>query len=155
MNTLQNHKNKPLFEVPEHYFEQLQYDVMQHVTKKENKQKRTQKWISAVSVAASLTLIFMLSYFLFVNRNFDEHFYVHQENVPQEDTVVPQNSKNLAETIEGSTVNTENSETLSPQALLVAEKETIVYRAVDFYVDDYETYNFCEVMYDLECYFDY
>lgn len=152
MNTLQNHKNTSLFDVPEHYFEQLQRDVMQRVAKEEKNQRKTKKWISAISIAASLSLVFILSHFLFVNRNFEEHFYVHQENMPNENTITPQDSNQLAEVIIDSTENNENLESSSLQAPLV---ETIVYRAVDFYVDDYETSNFCEVMYELECYFDY
>jgi hypothetical protein len=155
MDTLQNHKNKPLFEVPEHYFEQLQRDVMQRVAKEEKRLKISKKWISAVSVAASLTLIFLLSYFLFVNKNFEEHFYAFGETNQQDDTIISQDPNCLVETIEilveEPTEMNRETETSVPKNTT----ETIVYRAVDFYVDDYETYNFCEVMFDLECYFDY
>jgi hypothetical protein len=153
MDTLQNHKNKPLFEVPEHYFEQLQHDVMQRVAKEEKRIKTSKKWISAVSVAASLALIVLLSYFLFVNRNFEEHFYAFEEITYPEGTITTLDSNHLTETgVKESNEVNRATETLTTNKTSV---ETIVYRAVDFYVDDYETYDFCEVMFELECYFDY
>jgi hypothetical protein len=155
MDTLQKYQNSTLFEVPEHYFEQLQHDVKQRVIKEENRLKRQRKWISAISVAASISLIIVLSYFLFVNRNFDEHFYVHQEISYPEDGFISQDSNRLVESrafdVSESTEVKEKPETL----VATVGIETIVYSAVDFYVDDYETSNFCEVMYELECYYDY
>ena len=151
MNTLENNKSKPLFEVPEHYFEKLQHDVMQRISQEEKRQKLSKKWISAVSAAASIAIIVALSVYLIVNRNSNEHFYVHEETIQSEDTVTTLDSNHLAETKE---VNvTETHETLSSH--VPAGNETIVYRAVDFYVDDYEVYNFCETMYELECFYDY
>jgi hypothetical protein len=154
MDILQSNKNKPLYEVPDHYFEQLQHNVMQRVAVEEKRRGFYKKWISAVSIAASITLIFILSYFIFVNRNLDEHFYVFEELIQQDDTVNSKNINQLAENIETSINLNEPLEKLSPNTSLEPD-ETIVYRAVDFYVDDYETNNFCEVMYDLECYYDY
>jgi hypothetical protein len=161
MDTIQNHKNKPLFEVPESYFGQLQHDVMQRITQDGKQTYISKKWFSAISVAASIALIFLLSYFLFVNKNLDEHFYVHQEILPPEDEMNVYDSIHLAEAGEVF-VNelleaNRDTETFLSNAPSVAgvDKETIVYSAVDFYVDENVTSNFCEVMYDLECYFDY
>ena len=157
MDTLQKYKNKPLFEVPEHYFEQLQYNVMQRVKKEVKSQNSKKQWISAISVAASFAIIITLSFFLFVNRNTNEHFYVHEEIINSEDSILASNSNLLAEVTEHAIVIP--TELIAPQkplssnAPLVAE--TIVYRAVDFYLDDFTTDSFCEMMYDLECYYDY
>jgi hypothetical protein len=158
MKKKKKYKDKPLYEVPDCYFEQLQRDVMQRVVKEE---KRTpKKWISAVSVAASISIIFALSYFLYLNRNTDEHFYVHEEMPLPDNSIISLDSSYLAEATECIIIDTITEEIpttpkpLSPKAPLV-EKETIVYRAVDFYVDDYEINNFCETMYELECYYDY
>ena len=150
MDTLENNKNKPLFEVPEHYFEQLQHDVMQRVAKEEMRQKWQRKWVSAVSVAASLAIIVTLSVYLITNSNPNDHFYVHEEIAQPEGTVLTLDTNHLAENTEA-IIN----ESVETNETSVAAKETIVYRAVDFYVDDYEIDSFCEVMYDLECYFDY
>ena len=157
MSTLQKYKDIPLYDVPEHYFEQLQYDVMQHVKKEEIKQKNTKKWFSAVSVAASFTIIVTLSFFIFVKRDNKEHFYVH-EDIPQpEETVLSLESNQLAEAkeiiVENNTEAEQTPKPLSTKVPLVAE--TIVYRAVDYYLDDYTIDSFCEVMYDLECFYDY
>ncbi|MCL2434986.1 MAG: hypothetical protein FWD09_02460 [Lentimicrobiaceae bacterium] len=149
MDTLEKNKDKPLFEVPEHYFEQLQHNVMQHVAKEERRQKWQKKWISAAAVAASLAVIVTLSVYLITNSNPNDHFYVHEEIAQPEDSILTLDTNHLAE-------NTEIivNEFIETNETPVA-KETIVYRAVDFYVDDYEIDSFCEVMYDLECYFDY
>ena len=157
MDTLQKYKDKSLFEVPEQYFEQLQLDVMQRVAKEEKRKKATKKWISAMSVAASIALIVMFSYFLFVNRDFDEHFYVYQEVIASEDTILTLDSNHLAEASEIIVTEIievkEKTKTLSsPTAPVV---ETIVYRAVDFYVSDYELDNFYDTMYELEFFYDY
>jgi hypothetical protein len=160
MDTLQKYRDKPLYDVPDHYFEQLQHDIMQRVAKEEKRQKSYKKWISAVSIAASIAVIFMLSYFLIENRNPNEPFYVHEETAQPENSVLDFDSTHYAEAQEITTdIPVKSIETpapLSPKAPLVApEKETIVYRAVDYYIDDYETSLFCETMYDLECYYDY
>ena len=149
MDTLEKNKDKPLFEVPEHYFEQLQHNVMQRVAREEKRQKLQKKWISAISVAASLAIIVALSVYLITNSNPNDHFYVHEEIAQPEDTILTLDTNYLAESTE--IVVNEFMETNEAPAA----KETIVYRAVDFYVDDYEIDSFCEVMYDLECYFDY
>jgi Ca2+/H+ antiporter len=146
-----------LFEVPEQYFEQLQFDVMQHVAKEEKRKKATKKWISAMSAAASIALIVVFSYFLFVNRNLDDHFYVYQEVTVQEDTILTLDSNHLAEASEIMVTEVievkEKSEILSSPAVPVVE--TIVYRAVDFYISDYELDNFYDMMYELEFFYDY
>jgi len=157
MDTLQKYKNTPLFEVPEHYFEQLQYDVMQRVKKEVKQQNSKKQWISAVSVAASFAIIITLSFFLFVNRNTNEHFYVHEEITNPEDSNFTSDSNQLAEITEHPIVTP--TESVAPQKPLFSKAplvaETIVYRAVDYYLDDFTTDSFCEVMYDLECYYDY
>ena len=155
MNTLENNKTKPLFEVPDHYFEQMQHDVMQKVMQEEKRRKTSKTWISAISAAASIAIIVLLSVYLIINRNTEEHFYVYEEIIPTDDTIIALESNHLAEVI--NELTEEISEPLSLQAPLVAinNKETIVFRAMDFYVDDYEIDSFCEVMYDLECYYDY
>jgi len=155
MNTLENNKTKPLFEVPDHYFEQMQHDVMQKVMQEEKRRKTSKTWISAISAAASIAIIVLLSVYLVINRNTEEHFYVYEEIIPTDDTLITLESNHLAEVI--NELTEEISEPLSLQAPLVAinNKETIVFRAMDFYVDDYEIDSFCEVMYDLECYYDY
>ena len=155
MDTLQKYKNSPLYEVPDCYFEQFQHDVMQRVAKEERPQKRFGKWISTISAAASIALIVMLSFFLFVNRNTNKPFYVHEDIKPQDDTILSLELNPLAEVSEPFIETTlASKETLSSNEP-VTTKETIVYRAVDFYIDDYETNNFCDMMYDLECYYDY
>ena len=159
MDTLQQYKDKPLYEVPDHFFEQFQHNVMQRVAKETKRQKIRKQWISAISIAASFTIILALSYFIFLNKNTDEHFYVHEEIALPEDSIISLDVSYLVEANELIDNIIEDStflEPLSPKAPLVAaEKETIVYRAVDYYVDDYETDNFYETMYDLECYYDY
>jgi hypothetical protein len=157
MDTLKKYKDKPLYEVPEHFFDQFQHDVMQRVTGVEKQQKTFRKWISAASVAASFAIIVALSVFLFLNRDTHEHFYVYEDITPTEDSILDFDSNpladakiNIEESIEPVEVETIFSKEIPPDA-----KESIVYRAVDFYLDDYETNNFCEAMYDLECYYDY
>ena len=166
MNSLQNHKDKPLFEVPEHFFEQFQNDVMQKVMQEERKQKSSRKWISAMSIAASFTIIFMLSYFLFINRNTDEHFYVYQEITQPKEEILTTDSNFLAEFYDNNSITSpiidtdtsspihSNNKTSSTNNQSVSA-ETIVYNAVDFYVDDYQIDNFCDVMCELDCYYDY
>jgi len=153
MDILQKYKEEPLFDVPEHYFEQLQYDVMQRVNKVQKQHHRAKTWISAVSVAASLALIVVLSVYLFVNRNVNEPFYVHEETIQIEDT----NSLNLAEAIDIPAERT--TETISTTQPLSSNTpstpETIAFVAVDYYLDDNTIDNFYEIMYDLECYYDY
>ena len=157
MDTLQKYKDKPLFEVPEHYFEQLQYDVMQRVKKEEKQRKFKKQWISAVSVAASFAIIVTLSFYVFVNKDTNEHFYVHEEVFTPENLILSSDSNQLAEVTEHTILipveSAEMPKPLSSKTPLVAE--TIVYRAVDFYLDDFTTDSFCEVMYDLECFYDY
>jgi len=160
MDTLQPYKDKPLFEVPEHYFEQLQQDVMQRVKKETKSQKIKKQWFSAISVAASIALILALSYFIFLNRDSEPHFYVHEEILPSEDSIISLDSNSIAEAIEMIATNDTaeqiiTSKPLFSKAPLVPVNETIVYRAVDYYVDDFLTENFYETMYDLESYFDY
>jgi len=147
MDILQKNKDKPLFEIPDHYFEKMQYDVMQSIVKENKRKAVIKKWISVVSVAASFALIVMLSIYLIVNRNTDEHFYVFEEIAPLEDTILTLKSNHLAENIE--IFGNEFVETNETPV------ETIVYLVVDFYVDDYETDKFYEVMYDLEFDYDY
>ena len=164
MNTLQNHKEKPLFEVPEHFFEQFQNDVMQKVKREEKELKIRRKWISAISIAASFTIIFMLSYFLFINRNTEEHFYVYQVITQPEEDVLTLDSNFLAD-VNDSPITSPMIDTDTSYPILSNNKtstnnqtvaaETIVYNAVDFYVDDYQIDNFCDVMCELECYYDY
>jgi hypothetical protein len=153
MDILQQYKEEPLFDIPEHYFDQLQQNVMQRVNEVQKHQNRVKNWISAVSVAASMALIVVLSVYLFVNRNVNEPFYVHDETILIEDT----NSLNLANVIDISIEEPleiiQNSEPLSPN--LSATPETIAYVAVDYYLDDNTIENFYEIMYDLECYYDY
>ena len=156
MDTLQKYKDKPLYEVPEHFFEQLQHDIMQRVANEKKQQKTFKKWISVASAAASFALIVSLSVFLFVNRSNNEHFYVYEEVVFPEDSIISLDVNYLVE------VN-EPIHNLAEDVIVINEPlakneppvETIVYRAVDYYVDDYETDNFYETMYDLECYYDY
>jgi len=156
MNTLENNKEKPLFEVPEHYFEKMQHIVIQRIKQEEKRRKTSKKWLSAISAAASIAIIVVLSAYLIVNRNPNEHFYVHEEIVHPEDTIITLDSNHLAEI--GEVMVNELTEAKGETETLATNKtsvETIVYRAVDFYVDDYDIYNFCEVMYDLECFYDY
>jgi len=156
MDTLQKNKDKPLFEVPEHYFEQLQHNVMQHVAKEEKRLKLQKKWISVASVAASLAIIVTLSAYLIINRNTNDHFYVHEEIAQPENTILILDSNHLAEA--GEIAFKELREITGETEIPATPKtsvETIVYRAMDFYVDDYEIDSFCETMYDLECYYDY
>jgi hypothetical protein len=159
MDTLQKYKEKPLYEVPEHFFEQFQHDVMQRVADEEKRQKTFRRWISAAGVAASFALIFTLSYFIFVNRNANEPFYVHENMAHPEDSILNFDSNSLADAkiniVEEPIESIETQETVFTKDPPADAKESIVYRAVDFYLDDYETNNFCEAMYDLECYYDY
>jgi len=156
MNTLQKYKNHDLFEVPEHYFEHFQQDVMQRVKHDKQQKLTTKKWISAVSVAASIAVIITLTFFIFDNRNVDEHFYVHEETT--QPSILSLENNQLAEVKEQTfeipdtpALQTNTSSSKSPEPTT----ETIVYRAVDYYLDDFTTDSFCEVMYDLECSYDY
>jgi hypothetical protein len=157
MDTLEKYKDKPLFEVPENYFEKFQYDVLQLVMKEEKRQNTHKQWIAAVSIAASVAIILMLSFFLFLNRNTNEPFYVHQEVIQDEKSILTLDSIHFAEAIdleiEEPVESAETPKTLYPKVPLVAE--TIVYRAVDYYLDDYTADSFFDTMYDLECYYDY
>lgn len=155
MDILQKYKDKPFYEVPDHYFEQMQHDVMQRVKKETKRQKLHKTWISSVSVAASLALIVMLSYFLFLNKDTNEPFYVHEELLVPENGILGQDSSCFAEAIELETQEIVDTNTPIVNETTPPSKETIAYRAVDFYVDDYEIDSFCETMYDLECYYDY
>jgi flagellar basal body-associated protein FliL len=146
-----------LYEVPEHFFEQFQHDVMQRVTKEEKRRKTQKQWISTISVAASIALIMALSYFIFLNKDTNNHFYVHEELPHLEDSIISLDSNHLAEA-------TERIENVPAEVIIPAKDpvvknetpaETIVYRAVDYYVDDYATENFYDTMYELECYYDY
>ena len=78
-NTLHKYKDKPFYEVPEDFFEQFQHDVMQRVAHEAKRQKKHKQWISAVSAAASIALIMALSYFIFLNKDGEQHFYVHED----------------------------------------------------------------------------
>jgi len=154
MDTLQKHKNEPLFDVPEHYFNELQYDVMQRIAKEGKRRSFYRKWMASVSIAASFALIFLLSYFIFVNRSFENNFYAFEEINPQENTPFLEEANYFVETIENIVeIPCENTAKTKTQPQTTTE--TIFYSAVEFYVDDYTTSNFCEVMFDLECYFDY
>jgi len=155
MDILQEYKGKPLYEVPENYFEQFSNDIINRVNK-EKQLKKTKKWISVISVAASLTGIVFLSNFIFVNQNTDEHFYV-QANTPSDKSTLLQDSDYVIKNDDKSDLKEDVSNIKEPIEINQSSvnKETIVYRAVDFYVDDYETNNFCEVMYELECDYDY
>jgi len=163
MDALQKHKDKPLYEVPDFYFEQLQRNVMQRVTKEEKHQKTQRKWFSFVSAAASIALIFMLSYFVFMNKDTAYHFYVHEEIAQPETTILTLDLNNLAEATELKIqAPIEFNTHFAPKTSLeVAENnnktttETIVYSAVEFYIDDYETSTFFDVMYDLEVCYEY
>ncbi|MCL2247467.1 MAG: hypothetical protein FWC10_10250 [Lentimicrobiaceae bacterium] len=165
MDTLQKYREKPLYEVPEHYFEQLQYDVMQRVKKEEKQRLTFRRWTSAISAAASVVLIVALSCFIFLNKDVNEHFYVHEELPQLEDSTISLDANHLAEVTEHISKDTAESvapessqpptQPLSPKAPLVADKETIVYLAVDCYVDDFETENFYNTMDELDCYYDY
>jgi len=158
MDTLQKYKNKPLYEVPDSYFEQLQQDVMQRI-KIEKKQKiTTKKWISAISVAASIAIIITLTIYVFDNRNANEHFYVLDEIHAQQDSILTIENNQLAEAQEFTLeIPVVPNALLNPATSKSPEitTETIVYRAVDFYLDDYTVDSFCEIMYELECFYDY
>jgi len=159
MNTLQKHKNKSLYEVPDSYFEQLQQDVIQRITIEKKQQITTKKWIPAVSVAASIAIMVALSFYLFVNQDINEHFYVHEEITQPEDSILSFETNPLAEAqemtveipVETAAVPQKPAPSKSPEL----PTETIVYRAVDYYLDDFTTDSFCEIMYELECYYDY
>jgi len=171
MNILQKNKEKPLYEVPEQFFEQLQKNIMKRVLKEKSKEKSFKQWLSVASVAASVVLIFLLSYFLFVNRNPNELFYVHENISLQEESMLSNEVVHLAEVKEINTYEKKNDFELKntnnkPKPLVSIPpieypispaqfSETIVYRAVDYYLDDYEVIRFCDVMYDLDCYYEY
>ena len=154
MDTLQDYRDKPLYEVPEDYFEQLQHNVMQHVKKEIRQQISFRKRASAISAAASIVLIFALSCFIFLNKNPKTKFYVHEDIPTSEDSIITLDSNYLAEVTE-LFANTDTTDPLSSDLPLIAENETIVYLAVDHYVDDFLTENFYDTMYDLESYYDY
>ena len=163
-NSLHKYKDKPFYEVPEDFFEQFQYDVMQRVAHEQKRQKKQRQWISAVSAAASIALIMALSYFIFLNKDVDEHFYVHEEITQPENSTTTLDSNHLAEAAELIHTHTAvinptqeiapNTKSL-PQKNPAVETETIAYRAVDYYVDDVQTETYYETMYELECYYDY
>jgi hypothetical protein len=161
MDTLQKYKEKPLYEVPEHFFEQLQNNVMHRVAQVEKQQKTFRKWISAISVAASFAIIVTLSVFLFFNRDTNPHFYVHEDITQHEDSIFSFDSNPLAAApniiadASEESFDTQEPVSAKPSVSENDAKESIVYRAVDYYIDDYETNNFYEAMYDLECYYDY
>jgi predicted nucleic acid-binding Zn ribbon protein len=160
MDTLLKYKEKPLYEVPEDFFEQFQHDVMQRVTKEAKQHKIRKQWFSAISIAASITLIMALSYFIFLNRNTDEHFYVHEELPTFEDSVISLSPNHFAEATEiidnfSDEVIVNQPQTQNPVIKNDPPAETIVYRAVDFYVDDFETETFYNTVYELDCYYDY
>ena len=156
MDTLHKYKNKPLYEVPDDYFEQLQQNVMQHITKEHRRTKTAKRWFSAVSVAASIAIIVTLTFYVFVNKDVNEHFYVHEDITQSEEIFSNLYSNQLAEAKEFSIATpVESVESLKPLSKVPLVAETIAYRAVDYYLDDYTTDSFCEVMYDLECYYDY
>jgi len=159
MDRLHKYKNTPLFDVPEHYFDQLQHDVMQRVNIEIKRQKTFKKWFSAISAAASITLIITLACYIFVNRNTEEHFYVSEETTISDDSVISFDSSYYADAndfmyIEKEEIIVSNESPLKNEPS-VTPNETIVYSAVEYYVDDYETEKFYETMYDLECYYDY
>jgi len=160
MDTLQKYKEKPLYDVPDSFFQQFEREVMQRVKMEEKERTSSyKKWISAASIAASVVLIGMLSYFLIENRNPNEPFYVHEVIAKPETPVLHFDSTYVAENKKVITdkplESVEKIPSVAPVETNVAVKETIVYRAVDYYIDDYETSLFCETMYDLECYYDY
>ena len=161
MDTLQKYKEKPLYEVPDSFFQQFQHEVMQRVKMEEKERTGSyKKWISAASIAASVVMISMLSYFLIENRNLNEPFYVHEDIVKPETPISTFDSTHFAETkiiIPDKPIESvEKTPSVAPiETNVTLVKETIVYRAVDYYIDDYETNQFCETMYDLECYYDY
>ena len=162
MDTLQKYKEKPLYEVPDSFFQQFEREVIQRVKMEEKERASSyRKWISAASIAASVVMIGLLSYFLIENRNPNEPFYVHEEMVKPETPVSNFDSTYVAETkivIPDKPVDSvEKTPLVAPVETTASNptKETIVYRAVDYYIDDYETIQFCETIYDLECYYDY
>jgi hypothetical protein len=160
MDTFQKYKEKPLYVVPDHFFEQFQHDVMQRVAKEEKRAKTNKQWFSAISIAASIAIILALSYFIFLNSNTAQHFYVHHEVALPEDSIISLESNHFAEVSEHFEIVEESISILpnpsSPKVPIVAaENETIAYRAADYYVDDFETDNFYETIYELECYYDY
>jgi len=158
MDTLNKYKDKSLYEVPDHFFEKFQHDVMQCVRMEEKQQKRYKQWLSSISVAASIAIIIALSYFIFLNRNPIELFYAHEDMLLQEDSASSLYPNHLAEAnerIDTATEKifyTEEPKTGIKEQLVV---ETIAYLAVDFYLDDFETENFYDTMYELECYYNY
>ena len=160
MDILHQYKESPLYEVPDHYFEQLQHDVMQCVKKEIKQQASFKKWTSSISAAASIVLIIVLSCFIFLNKDTNTNFYVHEEIQLLEDLIITLDSSHLAEATELAIINDTAEQIvaiqpLSPKAPLVVANTTIVYLAVDFYVDDFVTDNFYDTMYELESYYDY
>jgi len=152
MDTLQKNKDKSLYDVPNSYFEQLQQNVIQRVKNETSRQKTIKQSISAVSVAASVAIIVTLSFYIFLNKNANEHFYTHEE-ITQEVSVSNIDFKQIAEAPKVVSEFSSEPKLSISNAPIVAE--TIVYRAVDYYLDDYTTDNFCEIMYELECYYEY
>jgi len=160
MDTLHQYKENPLYEVPEHYFDQLQHEVMQRVNKEIKQQLSFKKWTSVISAAASIVLIIALSCFILLNKNTNTNFYVHEDIPPFEDSIITLDYNYLADATELTTPTDTpdpiiTSDPLFPKNPLVAANETIVYLAVDFYVDDVVTDNFFDTMYELESYYDY
>jgi ABC-type phosphate transport system auxiliary subunit len=163
-NTLHKYKDKPFYEVPEDFFEQFQQDVMQRVAHEAKRQKKQRQWISVVSVAASIALIMVLSYFIFLNKDGEQHFYVHEDLLQSENLTTTLDTNCLAEATEHihtntAAINPTQEIAPSPKSLphktQAVETETIAYRAVDYYVDDVQTEAYYETMYELECYYDY
>jgi len=84
------------------------------------------------------------------------NIYVHEEIALPEDSIISLDVNHLAEVNEPFINLSEDIDVINePLHKNETSVETIVYRAVDYYVDDYETDNFYETMYDLECYYDY
>jgi hypothetical protein len=156
MDTLNKYKNKPLYEVPEHFFEKFQHEIMQRVTKERKQRKKYKQLVYAISVAASIALIIALSYFIFLNRDTNNHFYAHKELSPIEDSITSLDFNHLTEVVELDD-SIPLKEIIHNKSIAINETsaETIAYRAVDYYVDDYETETFFDTLYELECYYDY
>ena len=163
-NTLHKYKDKPIYEVPEDFFEQFQHDVMQRVAHEAKRQKKQRQWISAVSAAASVAIIMELSYFIFLNKDGEQHFYVHEDLPQSENLTTALDTSSLAEASELIHTNTaaiNPTQEIAPKTKSIpqtnptVETETIAYRAVDYYVDDVQTETYYETMYELECYYDY
>jgi hypothetical protein len=156
MDNLHKYKEKPLYDVPEIFFEQFQSAVMQRIAKEEKRQRTQKKWISTISIAASLAVIVVLSCFIFLNQNANNHFYVHKEIITHEDSSISLAHNYLAKVTEV-IENAHKEIPVTPETVVKNETptETIVYRAIDYYVDDVEMETFFDAVYELECYYDY